>query len=454
MPFALSWIGNDGTFAGPASVTLPLGAPVAVPVTVNATTEGAHTAILSIEHPSVPAPVHRVLTAIVVPHRFTAEGGFSVTAEITPPLPGDLGVFVEVPPGVEALQFFPSSPSVGLTAVSPDREMLNACPFKPEGTTEPCTVVRPQPGVWEINASHARFAFNFDPAAPVPLKAEPVSITATLLGVDATPAERPPQSVAVGGAQPLTLELTNRLASVTAAAAAVELASASQARGMIGEDEQRVHEVIVPEGATSLYAAVSVSDPAADVDVYLLDCSVPEEKPAAPPKSWRRATRRRPLRRRSARRRPRPQMSEPAVRSRSRARRPGGGWWWSTATRSRTGRSSTRSSTSSPTRPWARSRSPTVPSRAPRRARGRRKPTRGSRRSPSRRAGSPAGWPPPVRRSLAPAGCSGGPVLPGCPGLHPDLAVGPRAMTMSRRCDPGGPSANSTKEEERCHDVP
>ena len=282
MPFALSWIGNDGTFAGPASVTLPLGAPVAVPVTVNATTEGAHTAILSIEHPSVPAPVHRVLTAIVVPHRFTAEGGFSVTAEITPPLPGDLGVFVEVPPGVEALQFFPSSPSVGLTAVSPDREMLNACPFKPEGTTEPCTVVRPQPGVWEINASHARFAFNFDPAAPVPLKAEPVSITATLLGVDATPAERPPQSVAVGGAQPLTLELTNRLASVTAAAAAVELASASQARGMIGEDEQRVHEVIVPEGATSLYAAVSVSDPAADVDVYLLDCSVPEEKPAAP----------------------------------------------------------------------------------------------------------------------------------------------------------------------------
>jgi hypothetical protein len=282
MTFALSWIGNDGTFSGPASVDLPLGAPVAVEVTINAAKEGAHTAILSIDHPSTPAPIHRVMAAVVVPHRFTAEGGFSVTAEVTPPLPGDTGVFVEVPSGVPVLQFSPSSPTVDLVVISPDREMLNACPFKPEGTTEPCTVVRPQPGVWEINASNARFAFDFDPAAPVPLKAEPVKVTAILLGVEATAGASPSASLGVGASQPLTLELTNRLASVTAAAAAVELASARRSHGTIGEGEQQVWEITVPEGAVSFYAAVSVSDPAADVDLYLLDCSVPEEKPAAP----------------------------------------------------------------------------------------------------------------------------------------------------------------------------
>ncbi|HPA79180.1 MAG TPA: S8 family serine peptidase [Thermoanaerobaculales bacterium] len=282
MIFALSWIGNDGTFAGPASVTLPLGAPVAVPVTVTSAKEGAHTAILSIDHPSCPAPVHRVLAAIVVPYRFTAENGHSVTAELTPPLPGDTGLFVEVPPGAEVLQFSASSPSVGLGVISPDKEMLFACPFKPEGTTEPCTVVRPHPGVWEINVSNARFAFNFDATAPVPLKGGPVSITATLLGVEATADASTSAALGVGGSQPLTLELANRFGKVSAGAVPLALASASRSHGTVAEGEQRVHEVTVPEGATSLHAAVSVSGPAADVDVYLLDCTVPEEKPASP----------------------------------------------------------------------------------------------------------------------------------------------------------------------------
>jgi hypothetical protein len=282
MTFALRWIGNDGTFAGPASVTLPLGTPVAVPVTIAAATEGAHTAILSIDHPSLPAPLHRVLAAIVVPHRFAAERGYSVTAEVTPPLPGDTGLFVEVPSGVEVLQFAASSPNVNLVIVSPDREMLFACPFKPEGTTEPCAVVLPQPGVWEINASNRRFAVEFNPDAPAPLKAEPVSITATLLGLETAAAEPPSQGLSIGGSEPLTLELTNRFGKITAAAA-VELGSARRLHGTIAEGEQRIYEVAVPKGATSLYAAVSdVSDREADIDVYLLDCTMPEDKPAAP----------------------------------------------------------------------------------------------------------------------------------------------------------------------------
>jgi hypothetical protein len=278
MTFALSWQGDDGTFSSPDSVTLPLDAPVGVPVTITAKKEGAHSAILSVDHPSIPGHAHRVLAAVVVPYRFTADNGYSLKAEVTAPMPGDVGVFVDVPPGVAALMFSPSSPAVRLSAIGPDKDALYPCQFDLEGNTKPCSVARPQPGVWEINVDSV-IKWSYDPASPVPIKAAPVTITATILGVDV---KTEPATAAAPGPDssvPLSLAMENRLGKVVAAATSVALASASSKTATISQGEQHLYEVTVPKAATYLLAAVSgVSDPRADLDVYLLDCTEPEKK--------------------------------------------------------------------------------------------------------------------------------------------------------------------------------
>jgi hypothetical protein len=279
MEFALSWEGATDVFSGPASVSLPLDTPVAVPVKLTAKREGAHSALLTIDHPSIPGHVHRVHAAIVVPHRFTAENGYSIKTEVTPPLPGDLGVFVEVPPGAAALTFANSAASVSLSLIGPDKDPIYPCPFVPEGYAGPCSLRLPQPGVWEINVNSSRGVRTFDPESPVPLKSEPVTITATLAGVavEAIPAS---STLAADRSQPVSLSLENRLGKITAAATSAQLGSAGRKRATIAEGQQHSYEVVVPKGTSSLLARVAgVGNARADLDVYLLDCTEPEKAP-------------------------------------------------------------------------------------------------------------------------------------------------------------------------------
>ena len=283
MIFNLSWQGNDGTFSSQDSVTLPLGTPVAVPVSITAKKEGAHSAILSIDHTLIPGHAHRMLAAIVVPYRFTADNGYSVKAEVTPPRPGDLGVFIEVPPGTAALTFSASSPDFNLSLIGPDKDAVYPCSFEPEGSTKPCSVARPQSGVWEINVD-SKIKWAYDPETPVPLKATPVTVNATLLGVDVTTIPVAPGVLKVDSSQQFSLALENRLGKTVAAVTSVELGSASRRSVTIAQGEQHLYEIVVPKGTTSLFAKVrGASDARADLDVYLLDCTEPEKVPEETP---------------------------------------------------------------------------------------------------------------------------------------------------------------------------
>src|SRR4029450_13885348 len=49
--YAVSWVGNDGTFSSPTPIALPLNVPVNLPVTVNPTTAGDHSAIMNLDNP-------------------------------------------------------------------------------------------------------------------------------------------------------------------------------------------------------------------------------------------------------------------------------------------------------------------------------------------------------------------------------------------------------------------
>jgi hypothetical protein len=133
--------------------------------------------------------------------------------------------------------------------------------------------------VWEINVD-SKIEFKYDPEAPIPLKATPVTITATILDVDVTAKPAAPGPLKADSSQPLSLAFENRLGKAVAAAVPVEFGSATRRSATIGQGEQHLYEFTVPKGATSLLARVGgVGDAHADLDVYLLDCTEPEKAP-------------------------------------------------------------------------------------------------------------------------------------------------------------------------------
>jgi len=283
MTFDLSWDGNDGTFASAASVTLPLNKSVELPVTLSAQKEGAHSATLTLTSPAIPGPALRILNTLVVPHPLTAANGYTLKTEVTPPLPGDASVFVDVPAGTAALTVKAASADVRLSMIGPDRSMrwLASC-SPPEGETPICSLAGPMAGVWEINVNSLG-GRNFDPAAASPLKSKPVAITASLVGMDIR-ASLSSLAAATGEARPFTLTVKNRLGAVMAEAGNVALGSAFEKRATISQGEQHLYEIDVPTGATSLRARIDeLSDSHADLDVYLLDCSAPDKPAENPP---------------------------------------------------------------------------------------------------------------------------------------------------------------------------
>jgi hypothetical protein len=282
MTFTLRWLGNDGTFGSAPSVVLPLGRPTPVAVSIAPKEPGAHSAIMMLEHPSMPTPAHRVLATIVASVPLAAATGYTASTTITLPKPSDRGVFVDVPTGTAALSFSATSPdgSSRLSLVSPDRNTLYPCSFAP--TSGPCAVPNPTPGVWEINVANNEF-FTFDETVTAAPKPKRVTVTAKALGVDIGGA--PPAGwTRPDGAASFALRLTTRLADVAAAAAGGGgMASGFRTRRTIAAGEQHVYEVTVPKGAGSLRARITGVGASADLDLYVLDCTAASTPAAARP---------------------------------------------------------------------------------------------------------------------------------------------------------------------------
>jgi hypothetical protein len=283
MTFAVGWEGNDGTFKCPASVVLPLNVPVDLLVEITVAAPGAHTAVLHLDHPSIPGHAHRLLAAVVAAHRFRAADKYTVKAEVTVPRPGDRPVFVDVPEGTTALLFSAHAEDgqAYLAAISPDREYLYPGAFNAP-SDELRAVTNPEPGVWEINVCTSWEVREYKPSRPRPAKPTKVTVTARVVGAMITPDT---QGMAEGGSSAdIPLNLANRFGPVSCAAATTELGSAFAASRTINPGEQHVYEVTVPAGTTSLWARVNgISEPAADLDIYLIDCTNPPSAPGPPP---------------------------------------------------------------------------------------------------------------------------------------------------------------------------
>jgi hypothetical protein len=284
MTFALSWTGNDaGTFSAPLTVTLPLNTPVTVPITITPRAPGAHTAHLTLDHPDVPGYAYRTLATVVVAEPLTAANKFTIEKKTEVPRPGMRSFFYSVPEGLTALKIDLSwsEREVSLTVVRPDTRQQRGVRVTPQGTRRVTQLVAdPMPGVWEVRLSDVADTRTFDweqAKKPEPVPPTPATLTLSGLATQVTVLDEDDELVEGGsrsGSATSEVWLTNRMASFTGGAVSTPMGSARRERHEIAENEQHLFEVeVLPGSMALLVRASSPSDPTADIDVYVFDCT-------------------------------------------------------------------------------------------------------------------------------------------------------------------------------------
>jgi hypothetical protein len=293
MTFALDWTGNvDGTFSAPTSVTLPLNQTVPVTIRIEPKAAGAHTAMLTLANEAIPGFSHRMLTTIVVGEPLNASNSYTTQQKTEVPRPEMRSFFYDVPAGVNALRVDveQSSREVGVAVVRPDTRTANAVRAAAGGgggrggagggavRRATYVVSDPMPGVWEVRLSDLADVSSFD--AMQAEKDEPVPPTSATLTVSAIAVDlgAPPNGASDGEASttasPQDLSVTNRMATFTGGVGGLALGAARRERPAIRHGEQLHYEIDVPAGSRSLLVrATDVADAAADLDVYVFDCT-------------------------------------------------------------------------------------------------------------------------------------------------------------------------------------
>jgi subtilisin family serine protease len=279
--YTVGWIGNDGTFGSAGSISLPKGSPVTFNVTVNPTTSGAHSAILTLNDPSSPGIEYQTMNTVVAADVFAAADNFSVTKSGTLGPQQVKSYFFRVPEGTPAfkvdmtgggaaglgairfLRWHPFGLGIDSNAVS---NCYNGAPGGcTTGSPTSRTVTNPQAGVWEITVDARR---NSD------AQSAPFTLTASILGATVAPNPDVIASASIGVPIARSYTITNQLGAFTGRAVGTTLGSAFVDTPSIAHHALQTFDVTVAAGSTSLRATIgSPSDPAADLDLFVFNCT-------------------------------------------------------------------------------------------------------------------------------------------------------------------------------------
>jgi subtilase family protein len=296
MTFALSWLGNEGnTFSGPASVTLPLGVAVPVTLAIAPAQAGVHSALLTLDHPSVPGHAHRMLATVIAAEPLAAMNGYTVEVSGEVPRVQMRSWFYRVPEGASALRIDVDAPKRELTlgVFRPDTRAAAAVRTMaaaggrgggggggPQANRPKSTyvVTDPMPGVWEIRLTDVEDARTYDHEAawkPEIAPATKVTLTVAAIAADVNATSTMgDNSGPAAGAAAGELTVTNRMAELRGGLSSLALGAARRDRPTIRDKEQQVYEIDVPAGTATLLARIArPSDAAADLDVFVYDCT-------------------------------------------------------------------------------------------------------------------------------------------------------------------------------------
>ena len=157
--YALRWLGNDGTFSSPSTVTLPLGRPISVGVTIKAKTPGVHSAVLNLDEIHGLKAVHQVQTTVIAAEEFTAANEFKITHSATVQWMRGRSYFFYVPPATAALnvQVTLATGNASMLVIRPSGDShyelatysTDACNYQTGGSCSQA-VVKPEAGVWQV----------------------------------------------------------------------------------------------------------------------------------------------------------------------------------------------------------------------------------------------------------------------------------------------------------------
>jgi hypothetical protein len=280
--YAVTWVGNDGTFSSPGSIALPLNVPVNLPVTINPVSAGEHSAIMNLNSPSAAGIEFQTMNVVVAADIFSAANGFSVTKTGSIGRAQQLAHFVRVPAGVPALKVDFSGPSAtpgtgqarflrwhpfGLGI---DSNAVSNCYLPPAGT---CTTGSPSsrttsdplPGAWEITVDARRSSDAFF---------APYTMTASILGATVSPNPDVIPTASAGVPIARSYTITNGFGAFTGRAAGSTFGSANRGTPTIADGATQTYDFEVTAGSTSLRATIGgTSDAAADLDLFVFNCT-------------------------------------------------------------------------------------------------------------------------------------------------------------------------------------
>ncbi|MCE7006211.1 S8 family serine peptidase [Kibdelosporangium philippinense] len=283
IPYRLKWIGNDGTFSSPDKVNLPLNKPVSFNVKVNPRNAGVHSAVLELDNPFTSGTDTQLLNTVFVAQQFDAGNKFTVSHSGKIDRNQTKNFFVNVPQGTTGLKLdlvgggsAPGAGQVRFVRVDPrgipvDVTSTTNC-YNPDagagcstGSPTTRTVNNPLPGVWEFYVEARRTS---DTASA------PFSITATAITTKINPNPDTVESMQAGVPLPRNYSVANSTAAFNGRLVGGPLSSALQQRPNIAHLAQQQRAITVLPGSTSLSVAIGkTSDPVADLDLFLFNCT-------------------------------------------------------------------------------------------------------------------------------------------------------------------------------------
>jgi len=279
--YQLSWVGNDGTFSAPSSVSLPLNKAVNVPVGVDPSA-GDHSAILRLDDPATVGIDYETMNVVVVPHLFTADNGYSVTISGSVARNQARHYFFRVPAGVPALKVDLDDHTAAGTGqvrflryhpygVPIDDNSSLSCYSPPvagggcAGSPLSRTTANPTGGVWEVTVEARRTS---------DVGVAPFTLTASILGASVSPNPDVIPSASIGVPVSRSYTVTNLFGAFTGRAVGTTLGSARTGRFSINNLQQQQYPTTVTAGSTSLRATIgNPSDPRADLDLFVFNCT-------------------------------------------------------------------------------------------------------------------------------------------------------------------------------------
>lgn len=275
--FGLRWIGNDGTFglpAGVTSVTFDKKGSATLPITVTPGAAGVHSAILVLDDPKTVGVDYATLNTIIVSIPLDASNGYTATVSGTARKfeASQPKMFFSVPAGTTAMRMtihVTNNGRVNATPVHPYGVPLTGTGFAGGASPSTASVVittGPTDGVWEVASAASRAAVPDVSTFTITFEAFRVTLSPTTWTNDPT---------VIGTPYTHTFEATNAFAAVSTVQTTGSLASVrTLAASIDAGGSQQQYVINVPSGTTSLTTSISgASDPGADLDLYLFNCS-------------------------------------------------------------------------------------------------------------------------------------------------------------------------------------